>query len=83
MLVQKMWCQLFFGFLCANFASAITNSSDTVTQRHQQGKTGRFTAEELMTTRFPRKISKDVDLDPCKAGKSVFLYVAQKANQFS
>jgi hypothetical protein len=29
----------------------------------------RFTAEELMNTRFSSRISDDIDLDPCKGGE--------------
>jgi hypothetical protein len=29
----------------------------------------KFTADELLCSIYPKKISNDVDLDPCKAGK--------------
>jgi hypothetical protein len=30
----------------------------------------RFTIEELLHTKFPSRISDDIDLDPCKGGKN-------------
>lgn len=63
----KMWRVLTLsGLLCVSVVCAVTLSNETVTQRHQQGI--KYTTEELLTRRFPRKISSDVDLDPCKAG---------------
>lgn len=35
----------------------------------QLHRTMRFTAEELLNTRFASRISDDIDLDPCKGGK--------------
>jgi hypothetical protein len=35
----------------------------------------RFTIEELLHTRFPSRISDDIDLDPCKGGKTLLLKI--------
>jgi hypothetical protein len=35
-----------------------------------QPRAMRFTIEELLHTRFPSRVSDDIDLDPCKGGKS-------------
>lgn len=35
----------------------------------QHKRTMRFTADELLSTRFPSRISDDIDIDPCKGGK--------------
>jgi hypothetical protein len=40
-----------------------------VSDKHQQ-RAVRFTIEELLYTRFPSRISDDIDLDPCKGGKT-------------
>lgn len=60
-----MWCQIFVGLLLVN-AVCCFSPSGNVTERHKQGF--KWNSEELLTKRFPRKISQDVDLDPCKAG---------------
>ncbi|KAJ9585781.1 hypothetical protein L9F63_002418, partial [Diploptera punctata] len=39
-------------------------SLSNVAERHKQPK---FTIDELLTTRFPNRISDDIDVDPCKA----------------
>ena len=35
----------------------------------------KFTSDQLIYTDFPTKISTDIDLDPCKAGKIFFLFL--------
>lgn len=37
----------------------------------------RFTIEDLLTSTFPKKISGDLDLDPCKAGTYWFASAVQ------
>lgn len=63
---MKMWWKVFVFLLFLNLVNCLTLSNYTVTQKHRQGT--KYTSEELLTKRFPRKISNDVDLDPCKAG---------------
>lgn len=64
-----MWYRIIIVLLCFYLMTSLglSNNNNTITQRHNQGT--KYTAEELLTRRFPRKISQDVDLDPCKAGK--------------
>jgi hypothetical protein len=52
--------------------AAPPSSGNTVTDRHPQ-RTVRFTIDELVNSRFPSRISDDIDLDPCKGGKSLQL----------
>uniref|UniRef100_A0A182S6D0 Uncharacterized protein n=1 Tax=Anopheles maculatus TaxID=74869 RepID=A0A182S6D0_9DIPT len=37
-----------------------------ITQRHQHH---RYTIDELLDARFPKSISGDIDMDPCKSSK--------------
>ena len=37
-----------------------------ITRRHQQH---RYTIDELLDARFPKSISGDIDMDPCKSSK--------------
>jgi hypothetical protein len=50
--------------------TASTSSGNNVTEMHPQ-RAVRFTIDELINTRFPSRISDDIDLDPCKGGKSL------------
>lgn len=50
-------------------ASSIS-SGNNVTERHPQ-RAVRFTIDELVNSRFPSRISDDIDLDPCKGGKNL------------
>lgn len=45
-----------------------TSSAGKVIDGHHR-RAMRFTAEELMNTRFSSRISDDIDLDPCKGGE--------------
>jgi hypothetical protein len=36
-------------------------------------RASKFTIDELVNSRFPSRISDDIDLDPCKGGKSIQL----------
>jgi hypothetical protein len=50
--------------------AASTSSGNNVTERHPQ-RAVRFTIDELVNSRFPSRISDDIDLDPCKGGKNL------------
>lgn len=47
---------------------------------HQPGarSSDEFTIQQLLTKRFPHRISDDIYLDPCKAGKKVLLFLHLK-----
>jgi hypothetical protein len=53
------------------------SSGSNVSDRHQQ-RAVRFTIEELLHTKFPSRISDDIDLDPCKGGKNLILLKINK-----
>ena len=53
------------------------SSGSNVSDRHQQPAM-RFTIEELLHTKFPSRISDDIDLDPCKGGKNPTLLKINK-----
>jgi hypothetical protein len=53
------------------------SSGNKVSDRHQQ-RAVRFTIEELLHTKFPSRISDDIDLDPCKGGKNPTLLKISK-----
>jgi len=53
------------------------SSGSNVSDRHQQ-RAVRFTIEELLHTKFPSRISDDIDLDPCKGGKNPTLLKINK-----
>lgn len=46
----------------------LPHKNDRTINRQQQSHY--YTIDELMTTVFPKKSSNDLDMDPCKAGKS-------------
>lgn len=52
--------------------AAATSAANNVTERRPY-RPARFTIEELVNTRFPSRISDDIDLDPCKGGKNLQL----------
>lgn len=66
--IVKMWLKFIVFLTSVSVVCSVSLNNSTTTQRHQQNI--KFTSEELLTRRFPRKISRDVDLDPCKAGKT-------------
>jgi hypothetical protein len=45
------------------------SSGRNVSDIHHK-RAARFTIEELLHTKFPSRISDDIDLDPCKGGKN-------------
>jgi len=53
------------------------SSGNNVSARHQQ-RAKKFTIEELLHTKFPSRISDDIDLDPCKGGKNPTLLKTYK-----
>lgn len=62
-----MWCVSFeFWSLKLLFVLAALNSPVSSVRKRTNFK---FTIDELLTSTFPKKISGDLDLDPCKAGK--------------
>jgi hypothetical protein len=50
-------------------AGAMSTFSGRNVTEGQHQRAVRFTADELLNTRFPSRISDDIDLDPCKGGK--------------
>lgn len=61
---------LFLVVLCL---TGCDGSSNRYTQRHQQGeRPQRISIEELLHSKYPRRISNDFDADICKAGKFFF-----------
>lgn len=60
-----MWFKILIGLLLVNVGCCFSVTGN-VTERHKQDF--KWNSEELLTKRFPRRISQDVDLDPCKAG---------------
>lgn len=65
------WCsRLLFGV----FAVVVNGPVEVEMVRERTGgMTRRYTVEELSSSVFPTKTSDDLDLDPCKAGKHLFL----------
>lgn len=60
-----MWCKVLFVVFCAHQCYCfVVNSSTCRTE-----KTFKYSIDELINTVFTKKISDDLDLDPCKAGK--------------
>lgn len=50
-------------------SSEIKRIEDIPMRRGKAGSFNKFTKEQLLNTKFPHKISNDIDLDPCKSGK--------------
>jgi hypothetical protein len=63
-----LWLAVFAIIIPAEAASI--SSGENATERHPQGAV-RFTIDELLNSRFPSRISDDIDLDPCKGGKNL------------
>jgi hypothetical protein len=63
-----MWLAMVAVIVPAEAASV--SSGNNVTERHPQ-RAVRFTIDELLNSRFPSRISDDIDLDPCKGGKNL------------
>lgn len=49
-------------------SSEIKRIEDIPMRRGKAGSFNKFTKEQLLNTKFPHKISNDIDLDPCKSG---------------
>lgn len=49
-------------------AVAVDPKGTRVTRKHDQKS--KFSLEELIENKFPRKLSGDINMDPCKSGKS-------------
>ena len=47
--------------------SSTVNQLSGVSERTE--RSFKYSIDELLTAVFPKKISEDLDLDPCKAGK--------------
>lgn len=66
-----MWFKLLFGsfwlFWCF---CLIVHSAVVVKEERIDGTVYKYSVQELLNTVFPKKISNDLDLDPCKAGKA-------------
>lgn len=65
------WALLWFGVASVVIIPAGSMSVSTgrnVTEGSHR-RAMRFTADELLNTQFPSRISDDIDLDPCKGGK--------------
>lgn len=45
-----------------------TNYNNNINNNNRHFK---YTIDELLTNNFPKKITNDLDLDPCKAGKLI------------
>lgn len=76
-----LWCMLLMTFVQNVKVNSGPNSNDGFprkqsgdrpeTDRRIVKRSFKFTAEELLNTKFSNKISNDVDVDPCKAGNLI------------
>lgn len=64
-----MWCKLLFFVFCLHRCFVSVNCF-AVTSCGRTEKTFKYSIDALLNTVFEKKISDDVDLDPCKAGKN-------------
>lgn len=56
--------------LLCNFCAAKQINNTLITKKHNNHDIKRkFTIDELQYMRFPKRISDDIDLDPCKTGQ--------------
>lgn len=56
---------------CIERSDCIQNATLN-TSRHKQTK---FSIDDLLTHKYEFKTSEDIDMDPCKAGKNIFIYI--------
>jgi len=73
---KAVLCFCFAALFISTGAVSISSGSN-VSDRHQH-RAMRFTIEELLHTKFPSRISDDIDLDPCKGGKNPILLKINK-----
>jgi len=69
MATSKSVLCLWVAALFISMGAVSVTSGSNVSDGHQQ-RAVRFTVEELLHTKFPSRISDDIDLDPCKGGKN-------------
>lgn len=65
-----MWFKLMFTFLCIQQFHPLVQCRKITVNNVSASRTksySKFTIDQLITTNFPKKISGDLDLDPCKA----------------
>lgn len=61
---------LLLGATALSIPTGVVSTSVRNVPGENQPRAMRFTIEELLHTRFPSRVSDDIDLDPCKGGKS-------------
>lgn len=66
-LIQVLSCSYYSIF--GKFFLFVVFISPNVATVYRTNGTVRFTVDDLTSYVFPHKISSDIDIDPCKAGK--------------
>lgn len=71
MVISEMWFKLFFGSFWLHWCFCLMVHSAAVINEERTAGTTKYSVQDLLNTVFPKKISGDLDLDPCKAGKAL------------
>lgn len=54
---------------CAFLGLFVGSPGAQVSEMRTSRNASRYTMEDLLTSTFPQKVTRDLDMDPCKAGE--------------
>lgn len=72
--INSMWWKLLLIVFCLQPSFYVVNCL-SVHSAVRTERTFKYTIDELLNNAFSKKVSNDVDLDPCKAGKQRILCI--------